>query len=108
MPDEKPQTPPPPPLPALTAPEQEEGLRTSGQRRVNIIWEVTQAVIAVFVTVGTVFVSGILIVRDGNSGAATAFLLLSNAFFMIVTSYFQRTNHTRSGGVGGPDVKTTR
>jgi hypothetical protein len=76
----------------------EEDRMTAGQRRVNILWEMTQAVIAVLVTAGTLFISGILVLRDNNQ-AATAFLLLSNAFFMIVTSYFQRTNHTRVGGL---------
>ena len=76
-------------------------LRSSGQRRINLIWEITQAIIAVAVTLGTLGVVGTLILRGDDT--ATAFLLLSNAFFMIVTSYFQRTNHTRVGGVGAKD-----
>lgn len=86
------------------APEttEEQDRQTAGQRRVNILWEVTQAIIAVAVTIGTLIIAGTLVLR-GSTDSATAFLLLSNAFFMIVTSYFQRTNHTRVGGVGRPD-----
>lgn len=46
----------------------------------------------------TLFIAGKLVFgEEGGTGAA--FLLLSNAFFMIVTAYYQRTNHTRTGGV---------
>jgi cellobiose-specific phosphotransferase system component IIC len=79
--------------------------RAAGQRRINIIWEVTQATIAVMVAGGTLFIAGRLALSE-NKDATTAFLLLSNAFFMIVTFYYQRTNHTRSGGPGGDSAGT--
>lgn len=79
----------------------EQNLTTHGQRRINLIWEITQAIIAVVVTLGTLAISAAMVLR-GSDSSATAFLLLSNAFFMIVTSYFQRTNHTRTGGVQHP------
>jgi hypothetical protein len=73
--------------------------RTSlGQRRVNLIWEVTQAIIALAVTLATLYASVTLTVR-GEPGSA-AFLLLSNAFFLVIGFYFGRTNHQRVGGVG--------
>ena len=78
----------------------EEDRKTAGQRRINVIWEVTQATIAVMVSIGTLYVVGMLVLREGSGSASTALLLLSNAFFMIITSYFQRTNHTRTGGTG--------
>lgn len=84
------------PLPPTTTTEADR--HTASQRRVNLIWEYTQAIIAIIVTVGTLLIAGVLVLR-GDGTSATAFLLLSNAFFMIVTSYFQRTNHTRVGGV---------
>lgn len=83
-------------LPSATTPEQDR--TTASQRRVNLIWEVTQAVIAIEVTSASVGVAASLSLR-GDSGQA-AFLLLSNAFFLIVGFYFSRTNHTKTGGVG--------
>lgn len=76
-----------------------------GQRRVNLIWEATQALIAVTVTCSTLYVAAQLALKD--SGAQAAFLLLSNAFFLVIGFYFGRTNHQRSGGIGG-DAAGTR
>lgn len=87
-------------LPPATTAEQDR--KTIGQRRINLIWEITQAIIAIVVAIGTMAVSAMLVLK-GDGASATAFLLLSNAFFMIVTAYFQRTNHTRTGGVGTHD-----
>lgn len=84
-------------LPATTTAEQDR--KTSGQRRVNIIWELTQAMIAVTVTFATLYVSAQLAMKD--AGQTAAFLLLSNAFFLVIGFYFGRTNHQRSGGIGG-------
>jgi len=75
----------------------EEDRHTLGQRRVNIIWEITQALIAVAVTGATLYVAGNLAMR--NDGQTAAFLLLSNAFFLVIGFYFGRTNHQRVGGV---------
>ena len=68
----------------------EEDLHSASQRKVNLIWEYTQAAIAILVVVG--------------AGASVFFLsngseLLSNAFFLVVGFYFGRTNHSRVGGV---------
>ena len=68
----------------------EEDRKTFGQRRINLIWEVTQALIALLVA----------------SAAITAALkgqvseMLGNAFFLVIGFYFGRTNHQRVGGVG--------
>lgn len=88
-------------LPSKTTPEQDR--TTLSQRRVNLIWEITQAVIAVTVTVSSLIVAAVLTLR-GNDGSA-AFLLLSNAFFLIIGFYFSRTNHTKVGGVGDKELK---
>lgn len=85
---------------------EETVLLTGSQRRINLIWEVTQAVVTIMVVGATLFIAGSLVLK-GDPNAA-AFLLLSNAFFMIVTSYYQRTNHTRTGGMGGQSVDTDR
>lgn len=84
-----------PPLPATTT--SEEDRHTLGQRRINVIWEATQALIAVAVTGSTLYVAAILAMKD--QGQTAAFLLLSNAFFLVVGFYFGRTNHQRVGGV---------
>lgn len=91
------------PIKPTTTAEQDR--LTAGQRRINILWEVTQAIIAIIVTAGTLYIAGTLVLRGEATSAATAFLLLSNAFFMIVTSYFQRTNHTRVGGIPPKDQR---
>ena len=75
----------------------EENRHSLGQRRVNIIWEVTQGIIAMAVTGATLFVASSLAVKD--TGQTAAFLLLSNAFFLVVGFYFGRTNHQKVGGV---------
>jgi len=75
----------------------EEDRHTAGQRRVNMTWELTQALIAIMVTLATLYVSAKLALRD--QGQVAAFLLLSNAFFLVIGFYFGRTNHQRVGGV---------
>ncbi len=80
----------------------EQNRKTASQRRVNLIWESTQAVIAISVTAATLYVAANLALHD--SGQVAAFLLLSNAFFLVVGFYFGRTNHQRTGGVGGDIV----
>lgn len=67
----------------------QEVLVTAGQRRINLIWEITQAIIALFVTGSMVFC-----IVTGRVTEA-----LTNAFFLIIGFYFSRTNHTKTGGV---------
>lgn len=81
-------------LPTTTA---EQQLATAGQRRINLIWEWTQSLIAVLVTIATLVASTVLTLRSDVNVAA--FILLSNAFFLIVGFYFGRTNHQRVGGI---------
>lgn len=82
----------------------EEVLQTAGQRRVNILWEGTQACIALAVTGTGMYTAARLALENDANGtdkavAATAFLLISNAVFLVIGFYFGRTNHTRTGGV---------
>lgn len=70
-----------------------EDLKTVGQRRINLIWESTQAVIAVLVTVAVIYAA--LIGKDSP--------ILGNAFTLIIAIYFVRMNHVKTGGVGGTD-----
>lgn len=92
--------------------EKEETSRTVGQRRINILWEATQAVIALSVTGTGMFTAAQLALRkdeeaNAKSMAITAFLLISNTVFLVIGFYFGRTNHQRTGGVGG-DAGPTR
>lgn len=75
-----------------TAQEEETARRAVGQRRVNILWELTQATIAIGVAAGTIYAALWSIESP----------LLANAFFLVIGFYFGRTNHQREGGVGGP------
>jgi Co/Zn/Cd efflux system component len=72
----------------------EEDRRTYGHRRINIMWEMTQSIVAVSVTLTTLGVSAYQIIQ--GRGAEGAFLLLSNVLFLVIGTYFQRTNHTKS------------
>lgn len=76
------------PMPATTT--EQEDIVTAGQRRINIIWEVTQATIAIICTCALIYCSIKKI-------EATE---LKNAFFLIIGFYFSRTNHTNIGGTG--------
>jgi hypothetical protein len=76
------------PLPATTTAEQDTV--TAGQRKINFTWEITQAIIAVTVTMALIYVS-----VSGIEGEE-----LKNAFFLIIGFYFSRTNHTNVGGTG--------
>lgn len=82
----------------LNAKEHQTSLKTAGQRRVNLLWESTQALVALAVTGATLYISAVLALSDHG---ATAFVLLSNAFFVVIGFYFGRTNGTRTGGISG-------
>lgn len=69
---------------------QQEDITKAGQRRINLIWEFTQAIIAVSITWAIVYCQ----INKINSE------ILNNAFFLIVTMYYVRTNHNLIGGVG--------
>lgn len=75
-------------IPPTTTEEQDTV--TAGQRKINIIWEVTQAFIALTVTMALIYVS----IKKIDSEE------LKNAFFLIIGFYFSRTNHTNIGGTG--------
>jgi hypothetical protein len=88
--------------PATTAQEEQTALISYGQRRVNLIWEVTQASIAIAVSLVTLGVAAVLVLRgDTSTGYG---LLLSNAFFLVIGFYFGRTNHQKTGGVGPSEI----
>ena len=89
-----------------------EDMVHAGQRRVNLIWEVVQAIISLTVVNVALFVSGRLALTALSpelserqaAVASMSFLLLSNLSSLVVGFYFGRTNHQRTGGVGANDV----
>jgi len=77
-----------PPLDPTTT--HQEDLTVAGQRRVNLIWEYTQALVAVVITLAVVY----------SSVAGTMSDVIENAFFLIIGFYYSRTNHSAIGGIG--------
>lgn len=75
--------------PAPSTTTQEEDRHSFGQRRINLVWETTQAFIAIVVTVANVYAA-----LQGIDSPP-----LNNTFFLVVGFYFGRTNHERIGGV---------
>jgi len=67
----------------------QEDVTKAGQRRISLIWEATQSIVAVMITAATIYSSINKIETQ----------VLSNAFFLIVSMYFVRTNHQKIGGV---------
>jgi hypothetical protein len=75
-------------LPPTTTAQEDEVTR--GQRAINRVWEYTQSIIALTVTLSLIYVSIMNI--DSEE--------LKNAFFLIIGFYFSRTNHQSIGGEG--------
>lgn len=73
----------------------QDDLTTAGQRRVNLIWEYTQSIIALLVVIFTMGcgVYAMYSTKDIPS-------IISVAFGMVTGFYFSRTNHEKVGGPG--------
>ncbi len=89
-------------IPATTTGEQDR--KSAGQREINLIWENTQRLIALFVVVMGCLVSGVVVIASTVTGTGepsslvlAAFTLLSNISFLVAGFYFGRTNHARIG-----------
>lgn len=85
---------PEPDKPLSPTTTEQEDITTAGQRKVNLIWEYTQAIIALSVVICTM-VAGLKI---GNGGQIPT--IFSVAFGTVVGFYFSRTNHQAIGGIG--------
>jgi hypothetical protein len=84
-----------PPLPPSTTAQQD--LTTAGQRKVNLIWEYTQALIAL-VVVSATMAAGL---RASFTASETPLpTIMSVAFGTVVGFYFSRTNHAAIGSIG--------
>jgi len=84
----------------------EIGRKTLGQRRINMVWELTQAFMAASVVGTTLWVNGtIALTKDAavvaNQAASSALMQLNVMAALVTGFYFGRTNHERTGGVGG-------
>lgn len=73
--------------PATTTAEQER--TTHSQRRINLIWELTQAFVTAAITAAEIYSQ---LHRIDSA-------MLNAAFFAVITTYLARTNHTKVGGV---------
>jgi hypothetical protein len=85
------------PLPPTTTAQQD--ITHAGQRRINLIWEVTQAFIAIIVVLGNIIVGvfrGMELVKTDKEFP----FILSSALFLVIGFYFSRTNHAAIGGIG--------
>lgn len=91
------------PTPPFTAPNPATGLQSvapnttaqedlvvTRQSQISLIWEISQAVIALTITFAVIY----------SSVLKTVSQELANAFFLIVGFYFSRTNHEKIGGGG--------
>lgn len=89
-----------------------EVLRTQGQRDINFIWESTQMKVALSVTYGSLLVAALLSVFGKWLGAPelqmAAMVFLFGVANLVTGFYFGRTNHARTGGIGGDQVREDR
>lgn len=85
--------------PPTTSAEQDR--HSLGQRRVNLIWEGTQALIALSVIGATLGVdASVAVYGSGATEVQSSALMQLNVMAALVTGfYFGRTNHQRVGGV---------
>lgn len=100
-------------MPENTEAEQEK--TTAGQRRINLIWETTQAKIALFVVVVGVSINAIVIllcfifIRDVTVNQVVLISLclqfINLTAGIVIGFYFSRTNHQAIGGEGEKPVQ---
>lgn len=83
----------------------EDNLIAEGQRKINALWEQTQAAVAISVVSVTVIVDGtVTIIFAVNNGQLSVSQLFALTFLHliclnVIQAYFQRTNHQIIGGV---------
>ena len=84
---------------------EEEDRKTAGQREINKKWEDTQAKIALWV-IGAALVVAMVLTLFGRVLGSPELQLAAAVFLFGVANlvtgfYFGRTNHQRTGGIGG-------
>ena len=81
----------------------QQDITTESQRKVNLIWEFTQATVAIMVVAANIAVW----LRTSFSKSTVPIPEgLSNALFLIVGFYFSRTDHAAIGGIGPKPSQT--
>lgn len=80
-------------LPTSTA---EEDRKALGHRQINMTWERTQQIISIWMVLVTTLVCAYLVIYGSMDLKMAAFLLLSTFCTSVVTTYFVRTNHTKT------------
>ena len=83
-------------LPSTTTLQQD--ITFASQRRINLIWEFTQAFIAVTVVIANLVMGLIFGIQRTPAGEYP--LVLSSSLFLVIGFYFSRTNHSAVGGLG--------
>jgi len=80
---------------------EQEDLTTAGQRRINLIWEYTQAFIAGVVVLSNMIVATWQGLVPTPPGTVYVYpVILTSSLFLVVGFYFSRTNHAAIGGIG--------
>ena len=88
-----------PPLAPTTTLQQD--ITHEGQRKISLIWERTQAAIAMLVTlVALIDISLAAFLGPKGEIAVAAMVFVTNAFSLVIGFYFSRTNHAAIGGIG--------
>lgn len=77
--------------------EAQEDAVLAGQRRVNIIWEITQAFLAVVIITGNVAIYVVSAAKGPQVMVPQGLQVLGG---MVIGFYFNRTNHSNIGGPG--------
>ena len=84
----------------------QEDLTTAGQRAINMIWETTQARLALGVVLFTILINGlttilaIVLSVDFTTSAIMGLSFLNLICSGVISFYFSRTNHAAIGGIG--------
>lgn len=91
--------------------ETEAGRKAEGQRHINLMWETTQMKIALSVIGVALAIASVLSIFSkwiGTENVQLASIVFVYGVANLVTGfYFGRTNHQRSGGIGG-DIAGSR
>lgn len=82
---------------------EQEDITFAGQRRVNLIWECTQAFIAVAVVLANLIVGVMFGINQTPAGNFPS--VLSSSLFLVIGFYFSRTNHAAIGGLGPKPIE---
>lgn len=87
-------------------------LASAGHRAINAIWETTQMRVALSVIWGSLGVAAALSVFGKWLGSPdlqlAAVVFLFGVANLVTGFYFGRTNHVRTGGIGGDMVREDR